>query len=162
MRTLILFVMFCPLLQGCVGFAVLKQHTEVINNPVIASIRDSTYPAHNRDSSEATNALDYTSEWLQKHWGSPDCIKHVSGHSEEIWTYKFRLIWDGVVPFVILPIPLAVPVGKEQVSFILRDGRVVSSRITKPWMVGPVAGIGISPEGGGGAFATFLNLEAPY
>jgi len=35
MRTLILFALFCPLLQGCVGVAVLKPHTEAISDPVI-------------------------------------------------------------------------------------------------------------------------------
>src|SRR5690349_24217698 len=59
---------------------------------------------------------------------------------EEVWTYRFRPIWVGVVPCVIVPIPLALPVGRQTICFKLRDGNVVSASTTTPWMAGGVAG----------------------
>lgn len=160
MRIAILFVMLCPLFQGCVGGVVLKPHTEVILDPVIASIRNDADPVHKRTSSEATNAPNYTSEWLRIHWDEPSRIHRSSGNSET-WTYGFRPIWEGLVPCMIVPIPLVLPLAREQVSFTLRDGRVIDARWKKPWMVGPVAGFMLSPEGGGGFAAASLNEQAP-
>ena len=161
MRTLIVFAMFCPFLQGCVGVAVLKPHTEVIDDPVIASIPNDADPAHKRKSSEAANAVVYASEWVQTHWGNPYRVNHVSGSSDEIWTYRFRPIWEGIVPCVIVPIPLVLPVGRQKICFRLHDGCVVSASSTVPWMVGGVAGFMLSPEGGGNFGASSMNEEAP-
>jgi hypothetical protein len=161
MRTLMLFALFCPLLQGCVGVVVLKSHTEVIRDPVIAFYPNDADPAHKRNSREETNAVVYTSEWLETHWDSPHRVVRVSGGSDEVWTYRFRSIWEGIVPCVIVPIPLALPVGRQNVCFTLRDGRVVSASTTTPWMVGRVAGFMLSPEGGGNFGAGSLNQQAP-
>src|SRR2546423_6088914 len=139
MRSLILFATLCPLLQGCVGVVVLKPHTEVISDPVIGRYWHDPDAVSKRNSSEATNAVIYTSEWLQASWGAPNHISHISADTEEVWTYRLRPVWEGVVPLVIIPIPLALPLGREQVCFTLRAGRVVSASITKAWMVGGVA-----------------------
>lgn len=91
-----------------------------------------------------------TSEWLQENWGSPSHVRPASGASEEIWTYKFDRAWEGIVPFVIIPIPLILPVAKEKVCFSLHDGRVIGASITKAFVVGGTYGFIPSPDGGGG------------
>lgn len=161
MKSLILFAMLSPLLQGCVGVAVLKPHTEMISDPVIGRYWHHPDAVSKRNSSKATNAVVYTSEWLHASWGTPNNVTHISGGIDEVWTYRLRPIWGGVVPFVIIPIPLALPVAREKVCFTLRDGRVVSASMTKPWMVGGVAGFMFSPEGGGNFGASFFNATAP-
>jgi hypothetical protein len=162
-KTLTLFTILslCPLLQGCVGIVILKPHTAIISDPVIASVPNDADPAHQRNSYEATNVITYTSDWMRVHWDSPKRLTRVPGGSDELWTYNFRRIWVGVVPCVILPIPLALPVGREKICFRLRDGRVVSASTTKPWMVGAVAGFSLSPEGGGNWGAAWLNNLGP-
>jgi hypothetical protein len=124
-------LLFCPLLQGCVGFVIAKEHTEVTNNPVIALHRTSLFPAHSQNSNPV-----YTSDWLQKHWGRPDRIYQVgSGPGagvDEVWTYRFGPIWKGVIPALIVPIPLVLPVAREKVSFTLHDGHVASVSSTGP------------------------------
>jgi hypothetical protein len=90
-----------------------------------------------------------TSEWLQWHWGSPSQIHHAAGGSEEIWTYKFDTVWEGIMPIVIIPIPLMLPVAKEKVCFSLHDGRVISASVTKSIVVGGTYGVIPNPEGGG-------------
>ncbi len=160
-KALIVLAMLCPLLQGCVGVAVLKPHTEVMSDPVVASIPNDADPAHQRSLSEATNVLVYSAGWMRTNWDNPNRVSHVQGGADELWTYNFRRIWVGVVPCVILPIPLMLPVGREKICFRLHDGRVVSASSTKPWMVGAVAGFSPSPDGGGHWGAAWLNEQAP-
>jgi len=167
-------VCLCPLLQGCVGILVLKQHTEVIKNPVISPHPNDFRPAYTREMAlkdlattrefeeidrqikeghekgvsdtavahamaDATNHVVwvvYTPVWLQTHWGSPNHIYRSSSGGDEIWTYHFGRIWEGVMPMLILSIPLELPVGRKTVSFTLHDGRVVSVSSTQPSDVG--------------------------
>jgi hypothetical protein len=153
MRTLILFAMLCPLLQGCVGVVVEKPRTKVIHDPAVWFYSDVTDDIRERNSPEATNTRAYTtectSEWLKRYWGNPSRVRRVSGTSEEIWTYKFRSAWEGVILFVIVPIPMVLPVGSETMSFTLRDGHVVSASKTESVFVGRTYGCIPNPEGGG-------------
>jgi hypothetical protein len=153
MKKLILFAMLCLTLQGCVGLVVPKTRTKIISDPQVniygRRILDGVL---SRDSSEYTNMTvlcrsNCTSEWLRNYWGDPDRISHISGGSGEQWTYKFGLVWEGVVPFVIIPIPLVLPVAKEKVCFTLYDGRVVTA--TRSRTVGGTYGFIPKPEGGG-------------
>src|SRR3974390_799658 len=105
MKTFAFFAIPCLLLQGCVGGVVVKTRTTVINDPVIPFYAEIPQPTSKSDSPEATNAVVYTPDMLRKYWDSPDLVSHGEG-AEEIWTYKSRLIWKGVIPFVVLPIPL--------------------------------------------------------
>jgi hypothetical protein len=152
MKKLILFAVFCLLLQGCVGVGVLKTHTKVINDPEISLYSNNPSPddVGKRSSPAGTNAVIYTTGWLQTYWGHPNSITRIVGSPDEIWTYKSRLIWEGVIPFVIIPIPLVLPVRKEKVCFTLHDGRVINASITQECMVGGTYGVILSPEGGGG------------
>ena len=149
MRTAILLAMLCPLLQGCVGVVVPGPRTEIIDNPTISSYVREPDGVTKRNSSEATNSVVYTSEWLLTRWGTPQSIRHVAGSSDEIWIYKSGTIWAGVVPFVLIPVPLMLPISKEKVSFSLHDRRVVRATVTKPWVVGGTFGFIPNPEGGG-------------
>jgi hypothetical protein len=145
MKTLVLLVMLCPLLQGCVGAVVLKTRTEVISNPVIPFDSEIPEPTSRTNSPEATNVIVYTPELLRKYWNSPDLVSKSAG-SEEIWTYKTRLVWKGVIPFVIVPIPLILPVAKEKVCLTLRDGHVVGASVIRSHTAGGTYGMFLSPE----------------
>ena len=152
--------MLCPLLQGCVGVAVLKTQTKLISDPEISEY--SKAPDVNAvwkpNPPKATNSVIYTSEWLQKHWGSPNSVSHGSRDSEETWTYKCSgRVWEGVMPFVIAPIPLALPIGKEKICFTLRDGHVTSATETKYCWVGGIYGFHPTEEGSGSWGPMSLN-----
>lgn len=149
MKAVLFLAMLCVLLQGCVGAVVLKTRTEVISDPVIPFDSEIPQPTSKTNSPEATNVIVYTSDLLRKYWNGPDVITRGAG-SEEIWTYKSGLIWKGAIPFVIVPIPLILPLEKEKVCLTLRDGRVVSARIIKSHTAGGTYGIYSSPESGVG------------
>jgi hypothetical protein len=155
MKRFILVAMFCPMLQGCVGGLTATKHTEVISNPVIALYRD----VPDRVTKQTTNSVVFTSERLQSRWGKPDHIGHVAGSADELWTYKCGRIWEGVIPCIIIPIPLILPIGSNEVVFKVHDGYVVSASSSVPWISGGIAGFLPSPEGGGGFGATSYNEE---
>lgn len=164
-------VCLCPLLQGCIAILVEKQHTEVINNPVISlhpkgyprpvfsremALRDMAISAEFKEANRqigadhetggndkaiaraianATNHVVwvvYTPAWLQTHWGAPNRISKAHSGGDEVWTYRFKLIWEGITPILILPIPLELPLGEQKVRFTLHDGKVVSASLTMP------------------------------
>lgn len=161
MKKFILLAILCPLLQGCVGFVVVKQRTVVINDPVISLRPNSELPAYSRERArkfmaishmdEVTNRVSYptpwlrpywgtnvvyTSAWLQTHWGSPNRICRSPSCVDEVWTYRFGPIWKGIMPWLIVPIPLRLPVGENKVCFTLRDGQVTSVSSTTPALGG--------------------------
>lgn len=65
--------------------------------------------------------------FLKKHWGAPN-KKEPLGEGSEIWTYDNGLQWAGFAPWIIIPIPLFVPVGVERIHFgvSIPDGKVFS------------------------------------
>lgn len=154
MKKLIPFAMLCLTLQGCVGLVVSKTQTKLINDPVVSLIPD--YPSDSVRKPDASKPVndrgeksDPTSEWLQRYWGAPARINHVRASSDEVWTYNSDLIWEGVVPFVVIPVPLLVPATREKVCFSIHDGRVVGARLIESCTVGGTYGFIPNPEGGG-------------
>ncbi len=155
MKAFIILTLLCPFLQGCVGGVITKSKTNAINDPVILNswtkeLYSESFTAyiHQRALYDASDKIVYTSEWLQKYWGHPDRISRNSANSDEIWTYKSDLIWEGVVPFAIIPIPLILPVTHEKVCLKLHDGHVVNASVTKRSMVGGTYGFIPNPNGG--------------
>jgi len=148
MKALLFLIMLCPFLQGCVGGVILKTRTEVINDPLIPFYSEIPQPMSRTNSPEATNIVVYTPDMLRKYWVTPDLVSQGAG-SEEIWTYKSRLVWKGVIPFVIIPIPLILPLEREKVCLTLRDGHVVSASTTRSHIAGATYGIFLGPDGGG-------------
>lgn len=128
------------------GGVVLKTRTTVINDPVIPFYGEIPQPTGRKDLPGATNVVGYTPELLRKYWENPDLVSQGAG-SDETWTYKSRLIWKGVMPFVIVPIPLILPVAREKVCLILRDGHVVSASTTTSHIAGGTYGLYQSSDG---------------
>lgn len=128
------------------GGVILKTQTTVINDPVLPFYSEIPEPTSRKDLPGTTNSIVYTPDLLREYWENPDLVSHGRG-SEEIWTYKSRLIWKGVIPFVIIPIPLILPVAKEKVCLTLRDGHVVSASTITSRTAGGTFGLYQSPDG---------------
>jgi len=153
MKKRISYLALVLLVQGCVGGGALTKHSEVVRDPVVPDIAGpALYP---RDLSKMTNNVVYTAAWLETHWGKPASITQAgAGGRDEIWTYKFRLIWEGIVPVVVIPLPLALPVEREKVQFVLHDGCVTSATQSQRKTVGGAVGFSLGPcSGSFGAFS---------
>jgi hypothetical protein len=132
----------CPLVvllllsQGCVGFYVRHTQDTTINDPVINN-DPKVDGVEEHHPMEVTNSVEYTTAWLEGHWGKPTSVRPVADDDGgAIWTYKFRHCWCGLIPTVIVPIPLMLPVGREKVLFVVRKGRVVGAVVVVPWTSG--------------------------
>jgi hypothetical protein len=131
----------CLFLQGCVGVVVCSRETKTVENPTIMETPWVDGVMNGRSSTE------YTTGWLKANWGTPANVKVGSAGAEEVWTYTFkRQCWCGVVPMVVIPIPLVVPTGAEKVVFKVREGRVVSAQTVQRHTGGAVTGL-LSTEG---------------
>ena len=122
------FFLFCLLLQGCVGGGIIKSTTG----------QYSWYDAHSK-----IDPVVYTSNWLTERYGKPASVS--TNGLKQVWTYQTGWIWAGVMPVIVVPIPLAVPVGKEKTIFVLRDDRIVSATQSAQQTVGGAVGFTCGP-----------------
>ena len=152
MTKMILPVILWILTQGCVGIGALKTHTETFQDPTLfdtACVKG----LRSTDSSQVVSNA-YTAAWLKTHWGEPKSIRHAGATDlDGVWTYKFGPDWNGIVVVVLAPIPIALPVGRERVQFVLREGRVIAGKQTKSQLLGK--GFGLYPGICGFGFGAF-------
>jgi len=121
----------CWLVQGCVGGFIARTKTQTFMPPSIREKAAIDAVGTNSGSNLAT------ADWLQKYWGKPKSTTLVSKETlEEIWTYKFGWVWCGVVPWVVVPIPLVVPVQRQKIVFHVRDNRIISADVVDWDVVG--------------------------
>ena len=144
MKLIPLGILICLATQGCVGVGALRTKTEVFENPKICD----SAGARNVMQGGATNETTYTADWLEAHWGKPRSVGQAPPENRgQLSTYKFGLLWNGIVPVVGVPIPLVLPVGREKVVFVLRDGQVVSAKRVRARSFTALAGLIFGPCG---------------
>lgn len=144
MTKLITALTLCLLTQGCVGVAAVKTRTVTFQDPRVSD-EAGVYGLGQRDPSQI-NAEPYTTTWLEEHWGKPKSIRHVgAGGLDEVWVYKFDPLWNGLVPIVLIPIPLILPTGREQVQFVVREGHVIRGKVRESHSVGGAFGYSVGP-----------------
>lgn len=94
--------------------------TESNAHPTIHPTREALDVYKATPAAEITTAAELRSEW-----GEPDRIDRRQDGAED-WTYKipgFR--WSGLILYVvILPLAAMIPVGSQEVSFLIHDGRI--------------------------------------
>ena len=68
----------------------------------------------------------YSKSDVVEAWGQPDS-KDLIGNTE-YWQYKQdSLAWAGIIPMVVIPIPLVVPVGKNSVTLGFAGDELISA-----------------------------------
>jgi hypothetical protein len=147
--TLGFFLGLCLLLQGCFGGGVMTRQTTAYQQPVVYAEAGHILSVHERNAERDTNAVAYTPEWLKQNCGKPAAISRVGpGSHDQIWSYNRGTIWEGVFLYVgVGPIPIALPVAKEKIQLVLRDGQVTSATNTRPHKLGGAFGMGFGPCG---------------
>jgi hypothetical protein len=62
-------------------------------------------------------------------WGQPD-HQSVDGSATTL-VYKMGYKWAGVMPMIIIPIPLVIPVGRNSTSLVCEDGVLIGASGTE-------------------------------
>lgn len=151
MQKLTIFII-AFLLSGCVGVATMhnpeKKHEE-LNFKLMGRgfLFDYQEKNHNYSKSDVIEI-----------WGKPD-NKEVRG-SVEYWRYKQEgLAWAGVIPMIVIPIPLVVPVGRNSVTLGFNGNELVSA--TSQYRDGSLAvcGVFLMDQPSGFKFGCFTGSE---
>ena len=141
-------ILICMTLSGCMALGVAtfgSSHGEV-NNPRAILAWDGSRVIPDWDCAEPM-----PSARLLEEWGEPDSRQHLPGGSEH-WTYVAGLRWAGaVICVVVLPLPLVLPVGRENVTFVIENRLVVGAE-SNTTQYGAFCGVSWAPSimhGGG-------------
>ena len=114
----ILIVAF--LFSGCVGVATMhnsEKKYDDLNFKLMGRgfLFDDQEENHNYSKSDVIEI-----------WGQPDS-KDIRGNVEYCRYKQESLAWAGVIPMVVIPIPLVVPVGNNSVTLGFIDNELVSA-----------------------------------
>jgi len=127
---LVPILVVCLLGQGCVGVCVAHIKTETYKNPEIGYEPTVNLWEWECVRSKGSRENPLTAAWLQEYWGKPTSVRPGTKETQgELWTYKFGLVGSGVIPLLIVPVPLILPLAREKVVFLVRDGHVVSADV---------------------------------
>jgi len=122
---------FALVTSGCAGFGVLYPNdTTPISNPKISSFGN-IYTTRNEKQ--------YTCLEVVELWGEPDSL--VTEGEIKTLTYKYGLVFAGIMPIVIIPIPLALPVGQKKTIIECQNDIVVRAYKTETGMSAAYCGM---------------------
>jgi len=88
-----------------------------------------------------------TAETLIEKRGEPD-TRTAMDDSWERWEYDKGLRWNGPTVFLVIGIPLIVPVGRDSDTFYVRDGLVETVDVVRYYEKGYTFGVspGVCPD----------------
>jgi hypothetical protein len=124
--------------SGCIGMVVLSPEeckNETPRTDINDFFADSTPTPPSQISPYfllKTPKLSPTKTDFLKDWGKPDIISTFPDN-KETWIYK-RNLWCGVIPALILPIPLILPLcdGFDRIEFIGNEATRLNARHIVP------------------------------
>jgi len=134
------------LAQGCVGIVVRGIEGQTFEPARVAEMPAIYAVGSSPSIGKEPKTEDPTTVWLKEHWGQPSQVSRLTRPAQgELWTYDFGRKWCGVMPCIVVPIPLLLPIGRERVVFYIREGSVVKADVMTLGGYQAVAGLG--PEG---------------
>ena len=126
----VIFICLLQAVSGCVGVSTISEGRKYnYSTPrVYQSIGEIT---SRQISSLNKGSPVYTpikAKKLVEIWGEPDSIEFIDVKNGEIlerWTYNRSVGWSGVVVWLVIPIPLLIPVGYRSTIMTIQDGNVI-------------------------------------
>jgi hypothetical protein len=131
-HTCALILLSCSLLAGCFGAGTVKRknYTWDVKDPVeygLCPIRSEEKTIVGCPVRPFSNAVEspgaITPDKLIDMWGQPDNERFERGF--RTLTYRQGLAWRGLTIFVIIPIPLLLPLGHNNAKLIFQSDRLV-------------------------------------
>jgi len=87
-----------------------------------------------------------TAEEILKYRGEPDKVRRID--EQEWWYYDRKVAWRGVVAWLIVPIPLLVPIGRNETVYEFNNGIRIDKVVKDTGYSGFVCGAIFVPDGG--------------
>src|SRR6266540_3694179 len=111
-RSLLVPLLAC--VGGCVGVAVVHESVETSYAEPFGLGKDVGYFVGNYSDHRMEQLVQVrTRSDVLARWGEP--AKRLVTESSERWFYHRELGWSGIIPFVVIPIPLLFPVYRDTV-----------------------------------------------
>ncbi|WP_144391514.1 hypothetical protein [Pleionea sediminis] len=138
-------------LTGCIGFGATYSGTEVIEKPQLSSRYSDKKILESTEESELL-----TKDDVLEAFGKPTEV--TTKDTLEVLYYEGEREWCGLIPVVIVPIPLFLPVCETYKRFTIENDVVIKAEIksTDGWLAycGPLVGMNKNwnTGGGGGPF----------
>jgi len=129
---------FLVTMSGCAGVIVSSPSTTNYKNPTLSHYLENTDSDHTRTVEHSDEAVSYDMNQVKKYWGEPSNSKHNSEY--DIWLYKHPNEWCGVVPFLVIPIPLVLPVCEHSYEVKFKNNLVESIKEKYPTVWGGICG----------------------
>ena len=144
LTTILLLTIITIYIQGCVGLGgiTLTDITETIEQPLLFSSKGQISNEY-----KASRTADAAT--VREYWGAPDSVRELAPGRYR-WDYNFGLRWNGLGLLIIfVPVPLALPLGHDNVSLEFEGDRIVSAMI-KQWNISALAYCGFFVMAPGG------------
>jgi len=135
---LIVLLVLITFLTGCMGVVTLGTNKETYGPNVILTGNQ------NKQLMKSSSPQQVSKEDVLKKWGEPS--QKVKDGDLERWVYiQDDLSWTGIMPLLIIPIPLMIPTGHYRTSMTFSGDRLIDSEsVTKATSA---FFCGISPDG---------------
>ena len=117
MRNMLVIGM-CLLLSGCAGVLVMHNPKKTHDSDEFRLMGRGYISAKRAHSG-------YQKADVLKAWGEPDSKKIKRG--VEYWRYEQGLAWAGLIPVLVVPVPLVLPVGKNSATLAFSGDELVSA-----------------------------------
>jgi hypothetical protein len=101
----------------------------------------------------ATSVEEITPSKLIEMWGTPENDEVVNGIRNIV--YDQSRAWRGVVVFIIVPIPLLVPLGHNEAHFSFQNDQLVHVEYTENQLTAAVCGLHSEGPNGFGCIANW-------
>ena len=130
-RVLLMFSLI-PLLSSCVGVGVLyPKSLATIDHPQVGSTLGDYSPGSLNNSTKCSE--------IKSRWGEPN---HISRNGNETTlVYKYGLVWAGVMPIAVIPIPLVLPIESKSTTLICRDDEIIRATGTETGLSAAYCGV---------------------
>jgi len=118
-------------MTGCVGVGFISERVTVWKPDAGFGIENGLVGKY--DSKRSDRQIIVTETALINALGQPNSIKLLE-NGFKVYSYEIGSSWKGVVLFLVIPIPLALPVGTESVEYHFFNGKMIELHRRYGWL----------------------------
>ena len=126
MKAIFVSFLAVSLLAGCVGAGPIITKNRLTNVSAKPDVRESVCPTNQIGKFAvcvAGQASPPSPDDFRKYWGEPKSYQESSGVKR--LKYNGDIAWRGLLVFAILPIPLMIPVGYNEIILSFENDRLI-------------------------------------